>query len=208
MDFQQITGLLWCFIQGLCAIVVRDSVVFNKISNIYTSQSSWKLTLVEDLESYNPNIVVANNQIHELYEGLNTVYRRIHKNVDRQWTRNFNGLLTDFKILKNDFDDLKNEYDDIRKLERSDKRLRVQRSLLPFVGSLTSLLFGTVSEMDLETVKRNLATISDKQQTLTHVLNESLSLMKISRQDIKENRDKLNLAIHELSRDLQIIKTE
>ena len=204
-------GLLFFNIPRLSALVIKDSVVFNKISDIHTSRSFWKLTLVEDLGSYEPKVEFANKQLSILYFSLKTLHEKIRRGGKKHWIKNFDRLLVDYADLKDEFLELKNEYNELQKLEGGERELRRKRSLLPFIGSLTSFLFGTVSEDDLDSVKRNLKKLSLNQKTITHVLNESLSLMNISRNEIGDNRQKLNEAIgaiNELNRDLKSIQIE
>ena len=52
---------------------------------------------------------------------------------------------------------------------------RHRRALLPFVGQISSFLFGTVSESDLATIRRNIVTLSVSQQVLSHVAQETHS---------------------------------
>ena len=211
MELLTVIKILLLFSPVISAVVIKDSVVFNKVSNIHTSRSFWKLTLVEDLESYEPKLSLAKGQLEELYNALATLHERIRRAGKKHWVRSFERLLVDYTDLKSEFDELRNEYNEIRKLEGGEKNRRSKRSLLPFIGSLTSFLFGSVSEEDLSAVKRSLKTLSINQETLTHVMNESLSLLNISRNDIGENRHKLNEvigAISDLNRDLKRIQME
>ena len=211
MELRTVIGILWFLSPIIRALVIKDSVVFNKVSNIHTSRSFWKLTLVEDLESYEPKLSLANGQLEVLYDALKTLHEKIRRAGKKHWVRSFERLLVDYTDLKGEFDELKNEYSELQKLEGGEKGMREKRSLLPFIGSLTSFLFGTVSEDDLRAVKRSLRTLSLNQNTLMHVMNESLSLLNISRNDIGENRHQLNEAIgaiNDLNRDLKRIQME
>ena len=91
----------------------------------------------------------------------------------------------------------------------NNNNVRKRRSLLPFIGDITSFLFGTVTGSDLNSVKRNLKLLSNNQQKLTHVMSESLTMLNVSRNEIGENRNKLNeviTAIRQLNVDLKIIQ--
>ena len=209
MDFLKTIGLWWYFYSIMEALVIRESVVFDKISTIHTSRSFWKLTLVEDLESHKPKLELANKQLMVAFAVFQSLQEQVRRSGKQRWIQSYDELLIDFKDLKREFDELRHEYNEIQKLENSGKVPRIKRSILPFIGHLTSILFGTVSEDELESVKRNLEQLSNNQETLTHVLNESLSLVNTSRNEIGENRKKLNEAIgtiNQLNRDLKRIQ--
>ena len=209
MDFLKTIGLWWYFYSIMETLVIRESVVFDKIATIHTSRSFWKLTLVEDLESHKPKLDIANKQLMVVFAVFQSLQEQVRRSGKQQWIQSYDELLIDFKDLKREFDELRQEYSEIQKLESSGKAPRIKRSIMPFVGRLTSILFGTVSEDELESVNRNLKRLSNNQETLTHVLNESLSLMNISRNEIRENREKLNQAIgtiNQLNRDLKRIQ--
>ena len=52
--------------------------------------------------------------------------------------------------------------------------IRTKRSVLPFVGNAFSFLFGTVSEDDLYTIRRNVKTLITNQKNIIHVTKEFL----------------------------------
>ena len=141
MELRTVIGILWFLSPIIRALVIKDSVVFNKVSNIHTSRSFWKLTLVEDLESYEPKLSLANGQLEVLYDALKTLHEKIRRAGKKHWVRSFERLLVDYTDLKGEFDELKNEYSELQKLEGGEKGMRKKRSLLPFIGSLTSFFF-------------------------------------------------------------------
>ena len=53
-----------------------------------------------------------------------------------------------------------------------------KRSILPFVGKAFSFLFGTISEDDLTSITNNIHSLSRNQNRITHVLNQSLTVIK------------------------------
>ena len=59
-------------------------------------------------------------------------------------------------------------------------------------------LFGTVSEGDLGAIRRNLHILRINQVGLAHVVQESLSLINVSRARIAENRQTLNLIVSDM----------
>ena len=198
-----IITLLW-LIQGACGLIISDGVIFSWKADIHTSRSQWRLTLLEDMDYCSPGLELAQRQFNDLHTTLSSVSERIksgkavivHKG---QWQKNFKQLLGGLEEIKTKVGELTREYGEFKKLE-GNRTGRKERSILPIIGKLSSSLFGTVSEEELELVNRNLHRVADKQKVLTHITQESLSLVNMSRVEIKANRNKLNKAIEEINR--------
>ena len=101
-----------------------------------------------------------------------------------------NGLVNDFRGLSNELKTLRETYFGVnaRLTEYHALHTRTRRSLIRFVGQAFSFLFGTVSEGDMGAIRRNLHVLRDNQVGLAHVVQESLSLINVSRTRIAENR--------------------
>ena len=69
---------------------------------------------------------------------------------------------------------------------KSDQRSK--RSLLPINGQAMSLLFGTVSDVDLENIRRSVEDLALNQESLIHNLEQRMTILNLSRIDIAENR--------------------
>ena len=175
--------------------LLKESVIFKKLSDIHTSRSHWKLTLVEDLTNYVPSIIIAQSQTTHLQVELRILLAHLKGNVSQSWKPELNELASDLRNLVSEIGELSSTYRDLEKLDSQPKRHRRKRSLIPLIGTLGSYLFGMVSESDLNAIKRNVHKLFNNQNRIVHVLNESLSLMNISRGEIKQNRDKINEVI-------------
>ena len=148
--------IMWCATLSN-SYIVKDGVVFDKVSDFYTGRSFWKLTLVEELTGYTPELSKVDQQLSELTNHFKTVRAQLGPNSF--WKKSFDNYWTEYKEIRNHLDDLNMEFQQLRALEFSHQG-RGKRSLLPFVGSLTSFLFGTVSEDDLLSIKRNLGALA------------------------------------------------
>ena len=192
MKIQLVLGILWGLFSGKQSFIVRDSVIFEKIKDIHTSQSFWKLTLVENLENYSPELETVSEQLSKLHDQLRYLHNKVNS---EQWTVDYKRLMLDSDHLRGYFNELREEYEELQGLTNKDDNNRDKRSLIPLVGTLTSFLFGTTSEADLAVVKRNLRTLENNQKQLNHVVNESLSFMNITNTAIGSNRHTLNEVI-------------
>ena len=65
---------------------------------------------------------------------------------------------------------------------------------MPIVGKALSFLFGTVSEEDLNPIKRSVQNLSQNQnqKQITHVLEENISILNVTRIQVAENRKALS----------------
>ena len=70
---------------------------------------------------------------------------------------------------------------------KSDQR-RSKRSLLPIIGEAMSLLFGTVSDVDLENIRRSVEDLALNQESLIHNLEQRMTILNLSRIEIAGNR--------------------
>ncbi|CAG2222077.1 unnamed protein product [Mytilus edulis] len=131
-------------------------------------------------------------------------YLRYENTISILKTRNFNLNLTQTFLL--------NELKDIKSFQEV-KPKRGKRALIPIVGKALSFLFGLICSEDLESIQNNINKLAENQKHITHVLSESLSVMKLSQGQITENRKSINQIINnsnnvknfslELSRDVQ-----
>ena len=169
------------------ATQVRQNVVFRKVSEVTTTRSRWSITFVIDLNPY----VTVMNTVGKNINHLLGVIRTVVENR----APGSNGLVNDFRGLSNELETLRETYFGVNARLAAYHALhpRNKRSLVPFIGQAFSFLFGTVSGGDLGAIRRNLHILRINQVGLAHVIQESLSLINVSRARIAENRQTLNL---------------
>lgn len=179
---------------------VRENIIFQKVNEITTTHSRWLITFVIDLTPYNTLLNKLDSQISD-------VKLHLSKEVLKYWEKR---KLDRYAKFENVFMKIKNEIwnlnltkevmwsdlTDIRTLLGKNVTLsRNRRALIPIVGKALSFLFGTVSESDIKAIRNNVLTLAENQKKITHVLNESLSIITISQSHISQNRKKINQLI-------------
>ena len=174
------------------ATQVRQNVVFRKVSEVTTTRSRWSLTFVIDLNPYVTVMKTVEGNINNLLGVIQTVVENRAPGT--------NGLVNDFRGLNNELKTLRETYFGVnaRLGEYHALHTRTRRSLVPFIGQAFSFLFGTVSEGDLGAIKQNLHILRNNQVELAHVVQESLSLINVSRARIAEDRQTLNLIVSDM----------
>ena len=65
---------------------------------------------------------------------------------------------------------------------------RTKRTLVPLVGKELSFLFGTVKKSDVRLLRKGLEVLSTNQESLFHVIEDSLSIINITQIEQTENR--------------------
>ena len=112
----------------------------------------------------------------------------------------YDRLLHTLSIVKQEVNNLEltrsflfKELNEIRSMHRS------RRSLIPIVGKALSFLFGTLSEDDVSAIKANIRTIRKNQQVLSHVVRESLTIMKTTQAQSLKNTKTINNVIDVVS---------
>ena len=90
-------------------------------------------------------------------------------------------------------DFLREELDEIHSMHRS------KRSLIPIVGKALSFLFGTLSESDIDSIRRNVGRLAAAQRKLIHVVEGSLTILKTTQGQTINNSRTINDFIDNLA---------
>ena len=180
--------LLLCI--GLVAgNIGSHNVVFQKVNEVTTTRSRWLVTFVVDLKPY----VRAMNQLSaSIDNATDTSWEVVQHYFDKgnQFVKSFVRLSEELKIVRDTYNGLLEHFVEYRTLQGVPTRSR--RSLLPFVGKAMHFLFGTLSDSDLSKMRTNIQTLSENQQEISHVVQESLTIINTSRVRIAENRQTIN----------------
>ena len=79
---------------------------------------------------------------------------------------------------------------------------RSKRALLPIIGKAPHFLFGTLTSADVKKICHKINILVKNQIEMSHVVEESLSILNTSRVQISENRqsiNKLSISINKIS---------
>ncbi|KAK6183155.1 hypothetical protein SNE40_010686 [Patella caerulea] len=97
-----------------------------------------------------------------------------------------------------DIQDIQSLYTELRTKAGEYKLIastRPRRAILPIVGKALSYLFGTVSQSEFNTIKHNVKKLYKNQESIIHVVDQSLSILNVSRIEISKNRASINSLI-------------
>ena len=183
------TLLLSTVLAAALALQVRQSVVFRKINDVTITRSQWRISFVVDLQIYTDVTRAFLEALTEVQIQISTAIRE----VGRQFPGNHGkyqvhlvSMIEELNLLNYSRLALEETFLDYRGLKRP------KRSIIPWVGSVLSTMFGTASEGDLDDIRDNLQQLQDNQDKMTHVIEKGLTLLNISRTEISENRNRIN----------------
>ena len=184
---------MMCLITIGESILMRRNVAFQRISEITSSRSSWTLTLINDITSFER----ISTKIAEAIK----VAEWAAKIVENSINENRNPRMMDIIQHAKAGVDLLNRTRRVMYgnfAEHKHLQSRSQRSLLPGIGEAFGWLFGLSTDRDLSSIRKNIANLARNQKTISHVLTDSLSLLNVSRTEISENRDLINNLIRSM----------
>ena len=165
--------------------MVHENVVFHKTNEVFLNHARWLVTFIHDLRPFEVHVFI--NKISKDLESSNEIMLTL-----TEWYRqhNFTTYHSTFKSLNDEIgllnDTVKDNFVDYQTLQSDHERSK--RSLLPIVGQAMSLLFGTVSDLDLEMIQRSVHDLATNQESIIHNLEQSMTLLNLSRIQIAKNR--------------------
>jgi hypothetical protein len=193
-------ALLFQFLIKLIStdMIIRENVIFEKVNEISTTRSQWLVAIQLDFNPYGDlldhlesEINLAQREIFRAETDPNTGKLRA---VSRETLELLRVMAMEFRNFKTAQEYLTSEFLDIRAMG-----LRTLRSLLPIIGKGLSALFGVLTEADIESVRVNVRRIAKDQQSLRHVVNESLTILKRVQGQVRDNRRTINAIIDEVT---------
>ena len=174
---------------------ISQNVVFDKVKDITTSRSKWMVAFVIDINPYQDLLDRMNASLFNVKEKVTKKYKKESKRHPKPYYR----LLHTLSVINQEIQNLEisqefllSELTDIQSMHRT------KRSLIPIVGKALSFLFGTLNEDDIGAIRSNVQTIARNQQTMNHVLKESLTVIETTQAQSVENTKAINNIIETL----------
>lgn len=167
-------------------LVINENVVFHKTNEVYANNAQWTVTFVHDLRPYKTYVNKIKNDLdttHEIINHMIDYYRRLNLTG---YVYTFESLHEEVSMLNDTYRSVKINFDDYQSLKTS--RNRGKRSVLPFIGQAMNFLFGTITETDLDNINRNIRDLAENQENIIHNLEQSLTVLNLTRVQVRENR--------------------
>ena len=157
-------------------------VYFTQQQDVFTSYSSWLLTITVDLSPYNNQMSIIANELQAFKVSLDTLRNTSHSMDEIDETRMLQEESV-HKLFTHEFKQLQLTLQSIHMLSGHDPT-RTKRSLLPFVGNVMSSLFGTATHSQLRDLKQYFQQMRHIQSKVIHVIKESVSILNTTHYDV------------------------
>jgi hypothetical protein len=180
-------------------VFIHENVIFRRLNDFTTTRSKWTISFVLDLKPYGNFIDKLSENINNATIVARNLLSRYHSPEGKGFMKMFLNIEREIKGLNATRNGILKTFTEYKQLHR-----RSKRSLFPFVGSALGYLFGTVSDADLSSIRRNIHIVAKNEKEIAHVVEDSLSILNVSRVQISENRHVIN----ELVDDLHIVDRE
>ena len=185
--------LMWCFIHTTSSLILKENVFFLKTKEVALSRSSWKLTMVADLDVYDDFFKETVSYIQRVNEAaLITHSKFVKTNID--YGHHFSTLRQELFYINRTRQQILDKFMGYNLLhnKKGNNPDRNKRALLPFMGSIFNFLYGVSTDSDLIEVRQAVNELSANQQKIRHVVNQSLSVMNKTREEVIANRIRIN----------------
>ena len=216
--FLLVPYLITCLNLAMGDLTIRQNIVFEKVNQVTLSRSLWSLSFFVDFSPFEKFLNSLKTDIHHVTVTLYHVTTTFHVKNDYGFLEALKGLYEDYKSLSTRYDQLVDTFEKLllltpdlpkRETEQNGQtdtpKHRQKKSLLPFVGELYSGLFGLATTDQVDAIRDTVKQMREKQVALTHVLEHTISVLDVTRQEVSENRyaiNKLILAAMEIDKEL------
>ena len=102
------------------------------------------------------------------------------------------GMRVEISVVKWVHDDIWESFSVYRLLKETDGQSRRKRKIFSIIGDIMGELFNVMTHDDIRCIQKNVHKLAANPDTLMHVVEESISVLNVSRMEIKENRQRLN----------------
>ena len=185
---------LWLVSSLSVAILVRENIIFNKISDISLSTLNWKLTMVVDMNAYENAFDAFLVHLKRIEVILSSTVDTHRKNNVNTFDGYYSDLRRELVHINDTRESIIEKFETFRLLNNRGNamRMREKRALIPFIGKVYGWLFGLTTESDMSDIRKAINDLGANQQKISHVIEKSITIMNESRENIAENRRRIN----------------
>jgi hypothetical protein len=195
---------------------------FIQRNQVYATYSSWLLTLTYDMGPYKEHIRAVEREILDFKLAFLDLQAQANLESDvitNKHTNNTKLIIQDILYLleresiqlQMEVTRIKDTFDELINLATRQPKNVQKRSLLPFIGSILSKLFGTSTVSDVKELKRLIASLANSQSKVIHVVEEGLTVLNQTHVYIEKHQNVLNQLINAtnmLEKQMQILYRE
>ena len=180
--------LITCFLFGLTeALVVNENVIFHKENEVAITRSKWLFTFVIDLNPYENFLMRLAMDVENAAIVARNLVQLYDKPRQQGFLNSFIGLQKEIQALQDNWGNVIKSFIDVRTIKS-----RSKRALFSIIGKALHFLFGTLTSADVKKIHHNINILAQNQIEMSHVVEESLSIVNTSKVQISENRQSIN----------------
>ena len=172
------------------SFMIRENVVFSKLAEVSLSSTSWKLSLLVKLDVYQNIFSDFQDHLSKIDSVLKGTIKTHRKNRIHTFQGYYADLNSELIHINNTRKSIVKKFETFRSLHNGSNRQK--RALVPFIGKIYGWLFGLSTESDLSDIRQAINDLGANQQKFSHVLEQSITILDKSREDIATNRDRIN----------------
>ena len=175
-----------------------ESVIFQHHHTVYTTKSHWLISTIHDFSGFPTLLNTIKANLDNIFtEAVTMLNRLIDIAKSHRREEQYKPYIQLFKLTRNDIlhlyllhrENNKHFLDLFTILDPDGSRNK--RALLPLGGFFKSL-FGTVSNKDVQKIKKAVQDLAKRHSDQGALLFEALSLINITRIDVEDNRHAIN----------------
>ena len=149
-------------------------------------------SFVIDLEVYENFLIRLSQNINNASMLVDEVLAKYSMPPTSDYQRVFEGFKGEIGVIQEMHNDIVFSFNEYKLLREPRAHALAKRGVFNWVGDVMSTLFGVLSSTDVEKIQRNINTLARNQLDLAHAFQESISVLNVTRLEVKENRQKIN----------------
>ena len=135
-------------------VIIHENIVFQKVNDITSTRARWLISFVQDLRPFRYFLTRVSADIDQVADITDAMIHHYSGAKYESFSNTLKNLREEVESLDGVLTGTLQSYMDYKSLGS-----RTRRSVLPVVGKIMSFLFGTISESDLEDIRRALKVV-------------------------------------------------
>lgn len=178
----RVLGLLTLF--GITSsILISENVIFQTTNDISITHTNWLASFVIDLEPFNHFLIKLEKDIDTALMTADIILSKYGQPDKKEFRTTLFGLRKEVMYLNETRNSIYDGLLEYKLLPRHGKR-----AILEPLGDVIGYIFGFLTNRDMESIHRNIQNLAANQKQIIHVVQESISVLNMSRVEISKNR--------------------
>ena len=153
------------------------------------SSLKWLMSFVIDLSTYERFLDRLTRDINKVAimtdKVLNATGTPGHSILRNAYKISLDGMRGEISVVKRVHADILESFSNYRLLKETDGQSRCKRKIFSFIRDIMGELFNVMTHDDISGIQKNVHKLAANQDTLMHVVEESISVLNVSRMEIK-----------------------